>query len=157
MRSAKLASSGIALSQNATHSAATRYDKSPRKIRLGQIRLELRNRHRRGRRQVIGVDDLEQALCETRELSIELELHPSGQKCGAFEQPLHIGVRNFDSAHAEPPRDLGKLLGKLGPHFSKMRELLVVMADESWIHGLLLSRKIANFDLSAFQVDLGAQ
>ena len=88
---------------------------------------ELRDQHRRRRRQVVRVDDLEQRLREARELGVELELHARGQKADALEQPLDVRIGDLEAAHAEPRGDLGKLLRELGAHLAQMLQLEVVV------------------------------
>jgi hypothetical protein len=76
----------------------------------------------------VGVEHLQQALGEARELGVELELDARGQKGHPFEQALDIRVVHLDAFHAQAPGDLGEGLGELGPHLAEVEELLVVVA-----------------------------
>ena len=71
--------------------------------------MHLRHEHRRRRREIVGIDDLEKRLREPRELGVELQLHAGGEKRGAFEQPLHVRIGNLEPAHAEARGNLGEL------------------------------------------------
>ena len=96
--------------------------------------MHLRHEHRRRRREIVGIDDLEKRLREPRELGVELQLHARGEKRGAFEQPLHVRIRNLEPAHAEARGNLGECLRKLGTHFAEMSQLPLVILEEPRIH-----------------------
>ena len=72
------------------------------------IGLEAHHRHRRGGRQIVRVDHLQQRLREGRELRLHLHLHARGQEREPFQQPFDIGVRDLDIAEPEAsPRPWG--------------------------------------------------
>src|SRR5258705_386255 len=103
-------------------------------VRVAEIGLQLRDQHRRRRRQVVRVDDLEQRLREARELGIELQLDARGEEAEALEQPLDVGVGDLEAVHAEPRGNLRKLLRELRAHLAEMLQLEVVVLQQPRIH-----------------------
>jgi hypothetical protein len=75
----------------------------------------------------LGVDDLQQALRETREFCVHFQLHARGEEGEAFHQALDIRVRHVDAAHAEAARNLRVLFGELGAHLTQIGQFAVVI------------------------------
>ena len=132
---AELARRGVTLGQLAAEQAAARHLDAACQVAVAQIGLQLRDQHRRRGRQKLRVDDLEQALREARELGVELELHPAGQEGRALEQSLDVGVVHLDAVDAQPRGDLRELLRELGTHLAQVLQFLVVVAQQSRVHG----------------------
>ncbi len=80
------------------------------------------------------IDNLEQRLREARKLRVDLQLHPGRQERGAFKQPLDVRICDLEGVHAEPTRDLRKLLGELRAHLAEMSQLALVVLQEAGIH-----------------------
>ena len=65
----------------------------------------------------------------------ELKLHPGRQKGDPLKQPFDIGIDDLDPVHAQTRGDLGKGLGKLGPHIAHECQFAFVVFQQSGIHG----------------------
>lgn len=115
------------LQRLAVHHGAARHHEAVADVAFAAVRLQLGDRHRRRRRQVIGVDDLQQALRKARELGVHFQLHARGEEGEALHQALDIGIRHVDAAHAETARDLRILFGELGAHLTQIGQLAVVI------------------------------
>ena len=75
------------------------------------------------------------SACVNRgKLGVELQLHARGEKRHAFEQPLHIGIGDFQPVHPEPGGNLRKLLGEFGAGFPQVLQLEVVVLKKARIH-----------------------
>jgi hypothetical protein len=99
-----------------------------------QLWQQLRDDHRRRGGQIVRIHDVEQRLREAGELGVELELHARGEKRHALDQPLDVGIADLEVAHAEPRRNLRKLIGEFGAHLAQMPQLDVVILEQSRIH-----------------------
>ena len=96
--------------------------------------LKLRDQHRRGRREVVRVDDLEQRLGEARELRLHLELNAGREEGDPFEQPLDVRIRHLEAGHPQPGGDLRELLGELGTHLAQVLQFSVVVPEQARVH-----------------------
>ena len=102
------------------------------------------------------IDDVEQRLREAGELGVELELHARGEKGDALEEPLDVGIGDLEAVHAEPGRDLGKLLRELRAHFAEVLQLDVVVLEQPRIHHALRDRKqVRDLHLPRLEIDFG--
>ncbi|MDR8727112.1 hypothetical protein FEQ05_03445 [Burkholderia pseudomultivorans] len=101
---------------------------------FGLSGVQASDRDRRGRRDVVRVDDLEQPFREARKLRIELDLHARGHEAERFDQALDIRVRHFAGLHAEPPCDLRMRMRELGGELAHVNEFLVVVVEQSRVH-----------------------
>ena len=138
VRGAELAGGGGSGAGLAVHDAAAGELDASGEARVGQVGVDLRDQHRRRRRQELRIDDLQQALREARELGVDLELDAAGQKRKPLQQPFDIGVGDLEAFETEPRRDLGKLLRELGPHLAQVAQFLVVVAQQPRVHGSAL-------------------
>jgi len=82
----------------------------------------------------VRVDDFEQRLREPGKLGVDLQLHARREKADAFEQPLDVGIVHREAVHAEPGRDLRKLLGEFGAGLAQVVQLEVVVLQQAGIH-----------------------
>src|SRR4029450_376742 len=82
----------------------------------------------------MGIDDLEERLCEARELRVDLELHARRQEGDAFEQSFDVGIRHFEPVHPQPRRNFRKLLRELRTRLAQVLQLQVVVLEEARIH-----------------------
>ena len=89
------------------------YGPAGRQTGIAQVRRELGDEHRRRRREVMRIDDLEQRLREARKLRLELELNAGGEERDTLEQPLDIRIVDFEAVHPEARRYLWELFGEL--------------------------------------------
>jgi hypothetical protein len=126
----------LVLSKQTAYGAVAWDDKAFGEAPLGEIRLELDNRHRRDGGQVMRVHTVQQMLGEGRKLGINLELNAGRQEGEALQQSLNIWIGAFESIQSQTPRDLGKLLGELPPHLPQMLEFPVVVPQHARVHQL---------------------
>ena len=158
VRRPELAAGRVVGTLNRVEGRATRHHASAVcQRRLVRVGMELRDEHRRRRRQVVRIDDLEQRLCEAREFGVELQLHARGEKRRPFDQPLDVGiVDDVDAVHAEARGDLRRLRRELGAHLAQVLELEVVELKEAGVHQRHPRLgEFGDLDLSSFEVDLG--
>jgi hypothetical protein len=101
---------------------------------LGHGGHELDDRHRRCRRQIVRIHDLEKVLGEARELGIQLEPDAGREEAESLEQPLDVRIRDFGGIERQPRGDLGKRGCELGPHLPHVLQLLAVVAQHARVH-----------------------
>ena len=95
----------------ATVPRGTRYPSaSAPSLRLGCI---WTSDHRRRRRQIVGIDHLQQVLGEPREFGVDLQLDARRQKGESFQQSLDVRIGALEGLQPQPAGDLGKVAGEL--------------------------------------------
>ncbi len=88
---------------------------------------------------------------------MELELNARGEKRDALDEPLHIGIGNLETVHAEPRRNLGKLLREFCAHLAQMLQLDVVVLQQARIHHATRAAvRSAIWTTPGLEIDFGA-
>jgi hypothetical protein len=105
------------------------------------VEVELDQRHRRQRPQVVRVEDVEQRLADLRELVVELEVHARGEEGEALQHPLHVRVLGLAGLQQQAAGDLRVLLGELGAHAPEVRQLALVVVEQLVTHDRLRTRR----------------
>jgi len=156
VRSPKLARGDIVSGELALHGAAAGDGEARRQRWFVEVGRELRDQHRRRRREVVRIDRLEQGLREPGKFSIQFEVDPRGQESHAFDQAFDIRVGDFDAGHAQPGGNLRELLGELCAHLVEVLQLEIVVLQESRVHlHDPRGRDVRHLDFAGFEVDLG--
>ena len=130
----------IALAKLAMQLAVARNHEPLFERALGRIGLKVGHQHRRRRRQIVRVDDLQQMLGESRELVVHLELHPPRQEAETLQQPLDVGISALEPLQPQPPGDLRELAGEFPAQLAQVLEFSVVVFEQTGIHQCSLVR-----------------
>ena len=85
------------------------------------------DRHRRDRRQIMRVEDFQQALRQLREIVVELAVDAGGDEGEALQQPLDVRIVGGFAGKAQPAGDLRMLLGEFGGQLAQIAEFAVVV------------------------------
>src|SRR5690606_19309868 len=112
-------------------------------IRGAPVGLERDHDHRRRRRQIVGVDHLEEMAGEGRELVVELALDARGEKGEALHQALDVGIAAAVALDREPAADLLVLLGEFPGDVAQMAQLVVEVAQRGRVHHASRSAMVA--------------
>ncbi|MNT52018.1 hypothetical protein D3C72_1890200 [compost metagenome] len=112
------------------------YQKGPRDSAIGLARMHAHDAHGGRWREIVGVDEFEQALGKSGELGIHLQLDTARQQCKAFQQPLDEGVGHLHPLYSQASGDLGMLLRELLPQLAHIGQLAVVVIQQAGIHQL---------------------
>jgi len=111
---------------------------------LAIARMELDDRHRGGRSQVVRVDHRQQVLGEAREFRVDLQLHARSQEGEAFEQALHVGIGTLERLEPQPPGDLRELARELSPELAQILQLAVIVGEKPVVHQSVRARFAVN-------------
>ena len=124
--------------QARAHQAAARHRGAGGQRRVVEVRLQLRDHHRRRRRQVAGVDQLQQVLREARVLGVLLVVDARGEEREALQQALDVGVDAFaardGAVQGQARGDLRVLAREFSRRIADVQQFLAVVAEESGIH-----------------------
>ncbi len=96
---------------------------------LRLVERELHDRHRRHRREVVRVEDVEQRLGDFGELVVDLQVDATGEKRERFDHALDVRILALVVLEQQPPGDLRVLVGELRPHLPKKAELALVVIE----------------------------
>jgi len=100
-------------------------------------------------------NNIEQMTGEGWVLKLQFKLNPRRQKGRAFQKPLDIGVKDLESVHPEPRRDLWVALGEFGPHLAEKGQFRFIMLQQSGIQNGL--SPVLKRDMARRRIELGAQ
>ncbi|MNM73966.1 hypothetical protein D3C81_857140 [compost metagenome] len=132
---AKFALGRFARRRTGQQRGAARYRDAADQVAFLVAGMEPRHRDRRRRRDVVGIDDFQQALGEAREFRIELQLRAGGQEAERFDEALHIGIGHLDAMHAQAPGHLGVLVRELSRQLAHVDQFAVVVLKQLRVHG----------------------
>ena len=94
------------------------------------IDLELDDRHRRNRAQIVGIQDAHQRIGHLGEVVVEALLDPGRQHGERLDQPFDVGILALGRFELEPARDLRVLAGELTGELADESQLALVVDEQ---------------------------
>ena len=125
---------GRAVDRLRAQTAVALDQKSIRQVPAIRVELKLNHRHRRHRRQVVGIKNAEQRVGQFGKLIVDLVMHASGEQGERLDQPFHVRVGAAVGLQQQSAGGGRVLLGKLLGQLADEEQFAFVVAEEGFAH-----------------------
>ena len=92
------------------------------------IQLELHDRHRRNRRQIVRIEHAQERVRQLGEFVVDLVAYAPSQQSERFNEPFDVRIGAFIVLKLQTARRAGIALGKIARHLPDEQQFALVMA-----------------------------